>query len=96
MRIQGTSPVLLRLDFISSQAEATAAPASQSLTSPSGALASASAEQEAITSTPEIRGDARIAVIRRQTDALTTARNIAMELELLAPDTFCDAPRPTG
>jgi hypothetical protein len=52
------------------------------------ALALASAEQRTIASAPEIRGDARIIAIRRQTDALTTARDLLAELELLGPDTL--------
>jgi hypothetical protein len=50
------------------------------------ALASASQEHEAITASPEIRGDTRIAAIKKRTDALTTAQNMLAELELIAPD----------
>jgi hypothetical protein len=50
------------------------------------ALASASQEQEAITASPEIRGDTRITAIKKRTDALTVAQNMFAELELIAPD----------
>lgn len=50
------------------------------------ALAMVSLEHEAIIGTPEIRGEPRITSIKRRTDALAAARNIAAELDLLAPD----------
>src|SRR6266513_1436954 len=49
------------------------------------ALAIASLEQEAIAATPQIRGEPRIKAMKKRTDALATARNIAAELDLLAP-----------
>lgn len=49
-------------------------------------LAAASREQEAIVTKPEIRGEARIAAIKKRTDAVAVARNIAAELDLLASD----------
>jgi hypothetical protein len=50
------------------------------------ALASASLEQESIVANPEIRGPSRIAVITKRAEALTTARNTAAELGLIASD----------
>lgn len=50
------------------------------------ALALAAQEHEAITASPEIRGDTRITAIKKRTDALTTAQNMFAELELIAPD----------
>lgn len=50
------------------------------------ALASASQEQEAIIANTEIRGDTRIAAIKKRADALTAAQNMFAELELFAPD----------
>ena len=50
------------------------------------ALAVAALEQEAISASPQIRGEPRIVFIKRRTDALVAARNIAAELDLLAPD----------
>lgn len=47
------------------------------------ALALASVEQEALLSDPKLRGE-RIVAIKRRTDALTAARNLAAELDLLA------------
>ena len=49
------------------------------------ALALASVEQEALLSDPKLRGE-RIVAIKRRTDALTAARNLAAELDLLASD----------
>jgi hypothetical protein len=49
------------------------------------ALEMASLEQESIAASPQIRGEPRITAIKRRTEALATARNIAAELELLAP-----------
>lgn len=49
------------------------------------ALASASLEQETITANAAMRGDTRIAAIRKRADALTVAQNIIAELELIAP-----------
>lgn len=48
-------------------------------------LATASLEQEAITTTQEIRGEVRIAAIKRRGDTLATARDTVAELDLLAP-----------
>jgi hypothetical protein len=47
-------------------------------------LAAASAEQEAVTAAPEIRGQARLDAFKKRKDALTVAGDIVTELDLLA------------
>jgi hypothetical protein len=49
-------------------------------------LAMASLEQEEVTADPHIRGETRILAFKRRANALTAARNIAAELDLLTPD----------
>jgi hypothetical protein len=53
-------------------------------------LASAALEQEAIVANAQIHGEQRIGVIMKKKEALTEARNIVAELELLAAEALRD------
>lgn len=53
-------------------------------------LASAALEQEAVVANDQIRGEQRISLMIKKKEALAEARNIAAELDLLAPDALRD------